>query len=185
MPRPASKQGALQKQTSVNQPTIDQLVLLCRHVDKMKQAGLSDNFAIRILELVADVYAKLLYGGSATPHFAEQVELWSLAAKRAKKMNPDRKYGEYLRVEHGTPRRAFAKLILDLYHEGKLTKQTVDELVGKYWKLAVITLEEDQVLAKRSLRSKMCLTPEERWTMAGIRFPKARSKSSDRRAATP
>ncbi|MBP9759775.1 MAG: hypothetical protein KBD24_00210 [Candidatus Pacebacteria bacterium] len=172
----SNKQGAQKKRTSVNQPTIDQLGLLCRHVDEMKQAGLTENFAIRILEVVADVYAKLLHGGSATPHFAEHVDVWSLAATRAKKMNPDRGYGEYLRVEHGTPRRAFANLILDLYHEGKLTNQTVDELVRNYWKLAVITLGEDQMLAKGKLRSKMCVTPEERWAMAGIRFPKARSK---------
>jgi len=58
---------------------------------------------------------------------------------------------------------------MELYQQNRLTEKTMEDLVGRYWKLAVITLEEDQVLNKVA-RSKMFDTPEERWTAAGIKF---------------
>ncbi len=45
----------------------------------------------------------------------------------------------------------------------------MQRLVERYWKLAVITLEEDQRLNKVA-RSKMYDTPEKRWSAAGINF---------------
>jgi hypothetical protein len=44
---------------SVNAPTIEQLAIACRHVDELRKAGCTENTAVRILELLADVYAKL------------------------------------------------------------------------------------------------------------------------------
>lgn len=151
---------------SKNQPTIKQLHVACRHVGEMGKEGITTNHAIRILELLTDVYAKLLKGGSASPHSAEQVELWSVAARKFKYSKP---YGNNVRVEHGTPRRAFAVKVLGLYRKGKLNKHEMDNLVKKYWKLAVITIEEDRKLGKIA-RSKMYQTPELRWKAAGIRF---------------
>ncbi len=43
------------------------------------------------------------------------------------------------------------------------------KLVKRYWKLAVITLEEDERLNKVA-RSKTFKTPEERWAAAGIKL---------------
>lgn len=154
------------KKPSKNQPTIKQLCLACRHVEEMEKEGMTINHAIRILELLTDVYAKLLKGGSASPHSAQQVELWSLAALKFKNSKP---YARHVRVEHGTPRRAFALKVLDLYHKNKLNESEMANLVKKYWKLAVITLEEDEKLNKIA-RSKMYDTPELRWKAAGISF---------------
>lgn len=74
-----------------------------------------------------------------------------------------------MRVEHGTPRRGFARKLLALYQKNELTAATMVELVDRDYRLAVITLEEDQYL-NRIARSKMFDTPEERWAAAGIEF---------------
>jgi hypothetical protein len=157
---------------SVNAPTIDQLAIACRHVDELRKAGCTENAAIRILELLADVYAKLKCGGSATPHHVDQVDRrqWSTAAKEAQRENPNAKAGALFRVEHGTPRRAFARLVLKLFHRGDVTAETMNALVDSHWKLAVITLDEDRRLNRNGRRSRLDATPDERWREAGIRF---------------
>jgi hypothetical protein len=157
---------------SKNQPTIDHLKLACRHIDEMMEAGITENIAIRTLELLSDVYAKLHQGGAATPHHADQVKLWSVAARKMRTANKkaNAKAGTYLRVEHGTPRRVFARKIMVLHHASKLNTRTMNNLVRRYWKLAVITLEEDARLAKSAPRSTMFDTPELRWATAGIVF---------------
>ncbi len=154
---------------SKNAISIDQLKLACEHVNAMKNAGVTENLAIRTLELFADVYAKLHTGGSASPHHIRHVELRSIKARKLLEADPDLNPGDSLRVEHGTPRRAFARKVLDLHHEGKLNKTAMDKLVARYWKLAVITIDEDLCLNKVA-RSKMFDTPEERWAQAGIKF---------------
>jgi hypothetical protein len=148
---------------------MDQLNLACRHVEEMMAAGMTENLAIRALELFADVYAKLLMGGSATPHHVDQFELWSVKAKHLRKKMPEGKPKDLFRVEHGTPRRAFARKAFALYEKGKLNEKSMRKLVHSYWKLAVITLEEDQRL-NRVARSRMFDTPEKRWLAAGIKF---------------
>lgn len=156
---------------SKNRLSIDQISLACRHVDELTAAGVSENFAIRTLELFADVYAKLYHGGSATPHHARQVprNQWSLAAlKLAGDAHPNWPSGA-LRVEHGTPRRRFARLVKQLHGAGRLTGAEMDFLCKRYWKLAVITVEEDSRLNKIA-RSKLFDAPEERWAAAGIIF---------------
>ncbi len=155
------------KKKSKNQPTIKHLHIVCRHVGEMEKAGITENHAIRILELLTDIYAKLYMGGSATPHHISQVKLWSIKAKKLQKRYPKVK----LRVEHGTPRRGFARKVLNFYRRKKLTKKTMNMLVKKYWKLAVITIDEDYRLNKIA-RSSIFKTPEARWQAAGIRFPK-------------
>jgi hypothetical protein len=72
-------------------------------------------------------------------------------------------------VEHGTPRRSFARKVLKLYQRDNLNAKTMAKLIKRYWKLAVITLEEDERLNKVA-RSKIFKTPEERWAAAGIAF---------------
>ena len=155
---------------SKNTITVPQIELACRHVQEMISAGVTENLAIRILEHFVDVYAKLLTGGSATPHHVDQVGLWSVEALKIREEYPNAKPRNHFRVEHGTPRRHFARLVLELYEQQELTQERLNALVGRYWKLAVISLEEDKRLNKIA-RSKMYDTPEERWAAASIEFP--------------
>jgi hypothetical protein len=154
---------------SKNAITIDQLRLACHHVEEMIAAGVTENLAIRTLELFADVYAKLHMGGNASPHHVGQVKLWSIKATRLRNTIPGAKPKDHFRVEHGTPRRGFARKLLSLYQRNELNATTMVELVERDYKLAVITLEEDQHL-NRIARSKIFDTPEERWAAAGIEF---------------
>ena len=156
---------------SKNRISIDQLSLACRHVEELTAAGVTENLAIRTLELFADVYAKLHFGGSATPHHVEQVprKQWSIEAKRRKAQYPNARALDHFRVEHGTPRRAFARAVMSLYKRGALTENDMIELATKSWKLAVITLEED-IRLNRIARSRPSSTPDERWRDAGIAF---------------
>jgi hypothetical protein len=154
-----------------NKPTIKQLKICCRHVDELINAKMSENHAIRTLELIGDMYAMTYAGGKASVFKVSLVprDQWSLAALRARKHKPNAKAGSYLRVEHGTPRRAFARNIRKkLYRQKRLTKETMARLVKKYWTLAVVTHEEDARLE----RSKAFSTPQRRYADAGIRFPK-------------
>ncbi|MDP6781322.1 MAG: hypothetical protein QGH32_06175 [Alphaproteobacteria bacterium] len=155
---------------SKNEITIEQLNLSCRHVDEMMAAGVTENFAIRILELFTDVYGKLHKGGSATPHHVDQVELWSAEAKKVREFTPNAEPNDHFVVEHGTPKRGFARMTMDLYRRGELNEKTMIQLVEDYWKLAVITIEENKRLNKLA-RSKVFKTPDERWAAAGIKFP--------------
>ncbi len=159
----------IDKRYSRNAITIDQLALACRHLEEMTASGVTMNMAIRTLELFADVYAKVHMGGSATPHHVDQVELWSIHAKRLRYRMPDAKPRDYFRVEHGTPRRSFALKVLELYKKDKLSAKSMNKLVGRYWKLAVITLDEDRRLNKLT-RSKTFETPEQRWAAAVVKF---------------
>lgn len=136
-------------------------------------AGVTENLAIRTLELFADIYAKIHHGGSTSPHHVRQVpqNQWSVAAKKSLKNDPMAKAGSLLRVEHGTPRRAFARKVLKLYQANKLNARTMAILCRKAWKLAVITVDEDSALNKVA-RSKVFSSPDERWRAAGIIFAK-------------
>ncbi|WP_095012677.1 hypothetical protein [Tsuneonella mangrovi] len=153
---------------SINALTADQIGLMCRQVDELVDAGVSLNLAIRTLETAVDTTAKHLILGNASPHSADQVpkKQWSVAARAAHCEDPRRPPKEYLRVEHGTPRRAFTRLVLDAYRLGELNQSKFESLVERYWKVAVVTLEEDA----RLMRSQMMDTPDQRWAAAGIKF---------------
>ena len=58
---------------------------------------------------------------------------------------------------------------MKLYETGVLSENEMASLVTQYWKLAVITVEEDQVLNK-NFRSKLFKSPDERWRAANIEF---------------
>jgi hypothetical protein len=158
------------KKKSINTISLGQIRLACQHVLEMKAAGVTENLSIRTLELFVDVYAKIRVEGSATPHSADQVKLWSKDALAAKNENPNSSLGSYCRVEHGTPRRALARIVLGKYVARQLTQKKLDALVKKHWKLAVISLDEDKRLNKIA-RAKMFGTPEDRWAAASIEFP--------------
>ncbi len=152
-----------------NEIRAEQIYLACRHVEEMMAEGVTENMAIRTLELFVDTYAKIFHGGSPVPHHVDQVLLWSVDARNLIKTSPELKPKDCLRVEHGTPRRGLARKVFDLYQGKSLTKEHLDNLVQKYWKLAVITIEEDSRLNKIA-RSKVFDSPEDRWAAAGIRF---------------
>lgn len=156
---------------SKNSISLAQLSLACRHVEEMREVGITENFAIRLLELFADSYARQNSGGKNVfaPLHAKDITLWSTKAKAIQKNGLRGKHGQYVRVEHGTPRRAFARMVLKLYKKGNLDEKRMKDLVSRYWEVAVITLEEDARLNKVA-RSKMYDTPRERWAAAGIKF---------------
>jgi hypothetical protein len=154
---------------SKNLPTIEHLRIACRHIDELMAAGVTENHAIRTLELFSDYYAKVHNGGSVVPHHVDEVQLWSMAARKLRTDNPLAKAQGHLIVEHGTPKRAFARKIRELYQKGDLNPQSLSKIVEQYWKLAVITVEENERLNKVA-RSKMYDTPELRWAAAGIVF---------------
>jgi hypothetical protein len=78
-------------------------------------------------------------------------------------------YGQYLRVEHGTPRRHFARLVLDAFKKRKLTRTWMNRHCDKRWKAAVITHAEDKRLSEGG-RSTLLKTPDARWAAANIKF---------------
>jgi hypothetical protein len=153
---------------SKNTITLPQIEAACRHVAELIKLGMTENLAIRNLELFANVYAKHRIIGSTSPDHVTQFPLWSQAA-RAHRENGGELGGRHLRVEHGTPRRQFARLVLKAFHEEALTQAWLDTLCEQRWKVAVITLDEDRRL-NRLARSKLYDSPEERWQAAGIIF---------------
>jgi hypothetical protein len=163
------KEEMAAKKRPKNAPTIEQLNMLCRHVVESMESGMSENWAIRLLEQVANMYAKYRVFGYVAVDSADQYTHWSKAALAAKAANPKLAAGGHLRVEHGTPRRAFARVVLAAYREGKLTKEWMDAHCATKWKVAVITHDEDKRLNVLG-RSKEFSTPDERWAAAKIEF---------------
>ena len=153
---------------SINALTVSQITLMCRQVDELIAAGVTLNLAIRTLETAVDSAAKNMVLGNASPHSARQVPLaqWSAAARAAYEESPSRPAKEYLRVEHGTPRRAFAKVVLEAARLDTLSDETFRALIRDRWKVAVITHEQDRRLPRSALMS----TPDERWASVGIVF---------------
>ena len=160
-----------EKKASKNKITIPHLLLACRHVQEMLDAGITYNFAIRTLEHWADWYSNHYKStrGKFQVYSVRNIDLWSKAALRDKKKHPKKRPLEYLRVEHGTPRRAFAGMVLKLFKSKRLNENSVNRLADRYWQLAVITLEEDRRLNKMA-RSKAYPSPAKRWAAAGIMF---------------
>jgi hypothetical protein len=161
---------------SKNAPTIGQIETACRQFVEMRGAGLSENMPIRLLEQLTDGYGKFRANGNVNPDHVDQYDLWSKAALAAKAANGDRACGQYLRCEHGTPRRDFARAVLAVFNEGKLTKEWMDAHCDAKWRVAVITHEEDGRLNK--LKGTKFASPEARWAAAKIEFPEADSSDA-------
>ena len=151
---------------SKNAVTVEQLAIACRNVGELRAAGMSENLAIRNLEQFANMYAKLRHPGHLSPDHVRQYRRWSLKALEAEAANPGRRHGEYLRVEHGTPRRQFARMVLSGFESGSLSEEWLNDLCDRMWRVAVITHEEDRLLC----RSSDMGDPEARWRSAGIEF---------------
>ncbi|MGA7871583.1 MAG: hypothetical protein WCA22_11865 [Candidatus Binatus sp.] len=120
---------------SKNSITIDQLKLACRHVNEMIHAGVRENLAIRTLELFADKYAKLKKLKKTGPNNVNQVKLWSIKARNLLDAKPDAKPRDYFRVEHGMPRRGFARKIRELEKRHQLNTETMNKLVERFTNL--------------------------------------------------
>jgi hypothetical protein len=152
-----------------NDVSLNQIQIACRHYQEMRAANVTENLAIRTLELFVDVYAKVHSGGTPAPHHVSQVRQWSTKARELKKRKPHAKPKDHFRVEHGTPKRELARLVFDLHQEKKLNSQNLNKLIKRYWKLAVITLDEDRRL-NNIARKKMYNSPDDRWAAAKILF---------------
>ena len=148
---------------SKNAVTVKHLEIVCRCMQELmgtEKLDMTENSAIRHLEFLANNYAQFLIIKHTKPLRAKDVKLWSKEALKAKKMYPNRKTGEYLRVEHGTPRRDFARLVFERFEKDMLNEKWIDA--------AVITHEEDRSLNK--LKGIKFISPRERWAAAGIKF---------------
>ncbi len=153
---------------SKNTITMQHLKIVCRSMQELRKAGMTENFAIRHLEFLTNNYAKQIIIGKLSPDHADEYALWSKAALSAKIENVDFKYGQYLRVEHGTPRRKFARIVLKAHEDECLTQEWMDAHCQALWKVAVITHEEDKRLNR--VAKLIFDTPEARWAAAGIEF---------------
>jgi hypothetical protein len=110
-------------------------------------------------------YAELYAGPKGVPY--DQIDLWSEGA--IAEYSKDKSNVRNFVKEHGTPRTVFAAMILDIYLRGELTKEVMNQNFDTFYKLAVITKEEDARLNAIGARAKMYETPEKRWTAAGIK----------------
>ena len=121
---------------SKNKKSLQQIALACKHFHEMRNVGVSENHAIRTLELFCDVYAKVVTDGTSIPHRPKKIPFlnWSNRALEARYENPDLKTQGNLVVEHGTPRREFARLVLKLYDSERLDENKLNNLVRKKWK---------------------------------------------------
>ena len=159
--------------SSKNRYTAKQIGLVCRHAREQCDSGISENFALRSLIVMVDAYAKLRKLGVANPDRADQFETWSAAAvelwNRKKDEEPPPPFGRWLRNEHGYGKAAFARKVLETYkRDGGLTEKSMECLVDKYWRVAVVTIYEDRELNKRDRSNEGGRSAEERWKEAGI-----------------
>jgi hypothetical protein len=138
------------------------------YASKARDAGADPNCYLReLMERIdgANSARRSYYVGPAG-YDKFKLELWSMEALRVVSKDPNAI--KQLRVEHGSPRAAYAARILDLYIKGILTEEVFYQDLDRLYKLALITLEEDLKLNAAGLRSKMLETPEARWGRVGI-----------------
>jgi hypothetical protein len=157
--------------SSGNKSTIERgwtypvLVLGLEYAAKLRRSGLVQNFYTWELKHRIDCYYlgrnKLYAGPQGLPH--SQIDLWSVRALAEK--DPRKRVRE-----HGAPRTPFALMILELYLNGNLTEELVNEMMDFHYRVAVITKEEDARLNAIGARSKMYPTPDDRWAAAGIKI---------------
>jgi hypothetical protein len=155
---------------SINAVTFNQLEVACRHVDELMATGMTKNLAIRNLQEYVNRYGKMRELGRIGPDDVGQYELWSKEALAARAANHGLKSGQYMRIEHGTPRRQIARLVPEKYHKGELTREWMDDLCARMWRVAVVTHEEDSRLnhLNRLARRPLYADPAEHWAAAGI-----------------
>jgi hypothetical protein len=138
------------------------------YASKARDAGADPNCYLReLMERIDGANSArrgYYYGAQFNGYDKSKLELWSVFALHAVNRDPRVK----LRVEHGSPKAAFAARTLDLYTKDKLTEEVFNQELDRLYKLAVITLDEDQKLNDAGLRSKMLSSPEERWNNVGI-----------------
>ena len=165
---------------SKNDITIEQLNTACRHFYELIDLEVTENIAIRQPLKMVDIYAKMRVIGKCSVDKANEFDYWSIEAekvwKQAQLKDPKAKYGSFVRIEHGTPRTQFTKIVLEKYDQNKtLTIKTMEDLIRNKWKVAVITKEEDaRINANGDRRNPKNKSPEKRWADAGIKFPKGK-----------
>jgi len=187
--------GAIMAKRSKNDITIEQLNTACRHFYELIDLEVTENIAIRQPLKMVDIYAKMRVIGKCSVDKANEFDYWSIEAekvwKQAQLKDPKAKYGSFVRIEHGTPRTQFTKIVLEKYDQNKtLTIKTMEDLIRNKWKVAVITKEEDaRINANGDRRNPENKSPEKRWADAGIKFPAGKKPNEisnpDKRASDP
>ena len=159
------------------------LVLGLEYAAKLRETGMLRNYYLWELKHELRTYHfgrnELYAGPNGVPY--DQIDLWS---ERALEEYSRTKSTRNFVKEHGTPRTPFAMKILDLYLSGNLTEEAINNNMDYYYKLAVVTKDEDRQLNAIGARSEMYETPNERWAAAGIKlispwFTPARSRPNN------
>ncbi len=135
------------------------LVVSFQAYQMMRDAGITDNLAIRTPFFMVNGYSTVIKTGMK--------RLVSVEARHLDKKD--------CILEHGAPRTGFTRLFIDAWREGKLTEEYAEALVHQHFAEAIITREEDQKLTRLGFRSKLFDTPYARWKAAGIEFSEGES----------
>jgi hypothetical protein len=150
--------------------TYEALLLGLEYAVQLRNIGMVQNFHLWELKHRIEAYffgyAGLYAGPKGVPY--DQIDLWS--EKAIEEFSKDKSNVRNFIKEHGTPTTVFAAKILDIYLNGKLTKEVMDHNFETFYKLAVITKAEDGRLNTIGARSKMYETPHMRWVAAGIKI---------------
>jgi hypothetical protein len=99
------------------------VVFALEYASKARDAGSDPNCYLReLMERIDGANSArcgYYYAAQFNGYDKSTLELWSVAALEAVKKDPKVK----LRVEHGSPKAAFAARILDIYTNGQLTEE--------------------------------------------------------------
>jgi hypothetical protein len=143
--------------------TLAQQKIMLEAVKQLEALGTSENAYYLLIDDWIDGYMRsLMHEFTAGPYHPLKTRHWSRKAIEAYKN--DKK--SLLRVAHGTAKRNISRLVFAHYKAGKLTEDTMLAIAQRYWKIAVLTKEENSRLDKVA-RSTMHDTPDERWALIG------------------
>jgi|SRR5271165_1477182 len=144
------------------------VLIALEYMKKLRDAGVTHNQIHREIMFRIDGANNARKGhySGAKGFNKSTIDLWSVKALAAYKKDPKVK----LRVEHGSPRTPFAQRVFNLYLRNKLTEKLFNKMLDDHYKLAVITLDEDQKIRANGDRSVMHDAPEMRWKAAGIKL---------------
>jgi len=156
---------------SKNKITIEQLELSIKQYIELISCGMSENLARRNIMEHSDAYARYLKLKHVSPYKITNV---SLISEEAKRLVDKSEYQNKLRCEHGYPRAAFVRKLVEMYKKSnnKLNKERINRFIKEAWDVAWITKLEDKRITERGYHSKHCKTAKQRWGECEIQIIK-------------
>ena len=97
-----------------------------------------------------------------------------MISEEAKRLVDKSEYQNKLRCEHGYPRAAFVRKLVEMYKKSnnKLNKERINRFIKEAWDVAWITKLEDKRITERGYHSKHCKTAKQRWGECEIQIIK-------------